>query len=277
MESKRWTTVFANTESPLIGMVHLQPLPGSPKWLAGSWDSLAGRAMREAERLAEAGFDGIMMENFNDVPFYPGRVPVVTVAAMTALAVRVQDRIRPLPLGINVLRNDGESALAVAAAAGAQFIRVNVLSGAMVTDQGVIAGIAHTLLRERAQLGPHIAIVADVHVKHAVPLGAWELEAAAEDTFHRGLADALVASGRGTGQKTDPGDVARIKRAVPQAPVLVGSGAVAGALEPFRGLADGFIVGSALKVDGSARNEIDPIRARAFVRAWRNGGNQATV
>ena len=108
-----------------------------------------------------------MMENFGDVPFFPGRVPASVVAQMTAMACAVRDEVK-LPLGINVLRNDGVSALAVAQAAGASFIRVNVLCGARVADQGLIQGIAHDLLRERAALGAaEIKIFADVDVKHS--------------------------------------------------------------------------------------------------------------
>src|SRR5690606_13240725 len=113
---------------------------------------------------------GLMLENFGDTPFYPRRVAAHTVAAMTAIAVEVRRQV-DLPLGINVLRNDGLSALGIAAASGADFIRVNVLSGARVTDQGIVQGIAHDLLRERRWLGAEsVKILADVNVKHSAPL-----------------------------------------------------------------------------------------------------------
>src|SRR5688572_15960015 len=157
---------------PVIGMLHLPPLPGSPRY-AGDPDAITAAVLRDAEALADGGVHGLMLENFGDVPFYPGRVPVHVVARMTTLALEVKRHFPQLPLGVNVLRNDGLSALAVAHAAGADFIRVNVLCGARVADQGIIQGIAHDLLRDRAALGATgVRILADVDVKHSSPLGA---------------------------------------------------------------------------------------------------------
>ena len=154
---------------PVIGMVHLLPLPGSPRF-GGDVSAIREAALRDAQALAEGGVHGIMMENFGDVPFFPGHVPASVVAHVTTIAAEIRRRI-DLPLGINVLRNDGQSALAVAHAVGADFIRVNVLSGARVTDQGIVQGIAHDLLRERSQLGAtSVKILADVDVKHSAPL-----------------------------------------------------------------------------------------------------------
>src|SRR4051795_9681702 len=130
----------------VIGMVHLAPLPGSPGY-GSDVASVRDAALRDAAALADGGVDGVMIENFGDVPFFPGRVPAYVVAHMTAIAAEVRARVA-LPLGINVLRNDGLSALAVAHACGAEFIRVNVLCGARVADQGLLQGIAHDLLRE---------------------------------------------------------------------------------------------------------------------------------
>ena len=158
--------------------------------------------LRDGETLVEAGVDGLMLENFHDTPFYPGRVPRETIAEMTALAVAVRSRFG-VPLGINMLRNDGRAGLAVAAAAGAQFIRVNVLCGARLTDQGVVHGIAHDLLRDRVRLGAEsIKILADVDVKHSVPIAPRPLEEEIDDVVHRGKADALVVSGAATGRPT---------------------------------------------------------------------------
>src|SRR5439155_18470378 len=175
----------------VIGMLHLPALPGAPLF-RGTMDSIREGLLRDADVLAEGGVHGLMMENFGDVPFYPDRVPAHVIAQMTALACEVRRRV-DLPLGINVLRNDGRGALAVAHASGASFIRVNVLCGARVTDQGLIQGIAHDLLRERALLGAEqIKIFADVDVKHSVPLAERPLEDEVDDLIERALADAIV-------------------------------------------------------------------------------------
>jgi len=221
----------------------------------------------DAEALATGGVHGLMLENFGDVPFLPGRVPAHVVAQMTALASEMRRRF-DLPLGINILRNDGCSALAVAQAVGADFIRVNILCGARVTDQGIIQGIAHDLLRQRAMLGAeNIKILADVDVKHSAPLALRAIEDEVDDMIHRGLADALIVSGAGTGKPTDPNQVQRVKVAAKETPVLVGSGVDLASLASLLPHCDGLIVGSSLKSDGLAHNPVDISRVREFIRA----------
>ena len=227
--------------------------------------------VRDAEALVEGGVDAMMLENFGDVPFYPGRVPAETVAAMTAVAAEVRRRFEKTPLGINVLRNDGCSAMAIAAAVGANFVRVNILSGARVTDQGVIQGIAHDLLRDRRRLGAEtVKILADVDVKHSAALAPIGLEAEVEDTLRRGLADALIVSGTGTGKPTDAGQVKRVREAVGAAAgVLVGSGVTAATVRGFLPHADGFIVGTALKRNGDPGAKVEIEKVREVVEAAR--------
>jgi uncharacterized protein len=251
---------------PIIGMIHLRPLPGSPRF-DGDAAKILEQALRDAEAWAEGGVAALMLENFGDVPFYPERVPGHVVANMTAIACAVRAKIK-LPLGINVLRNDGQSALAVAAAAGAQFIRVNILCGARLTDQGIVNGIAHDLLRDRAMLGAaSVAILADVDVKHSAPLAARTLDDETADTIHRGLADGLIVSGSGTGKTTDPTQVRQVKAAAGGTPVLVGSGVSAGTIKSFIPHADGFIVGTSVKKDGDVGKAVDVKRVRALVKA----------
>jgi membrane complex biogenesis BtpA family protein len=252
-------------------MLHLPALPGAPRF-NGDVAAITDAALRDADALASGGVHGLMLENYGDVPFYPGRVPAHVVAHMTAVAAEVRREFSTLPLGINVLRNDGRSALAVAHAVGARFIRVNVLCGARVTDQGVIEGVAHDLLRDRAILGASdtIRIFADVDVKHSAPLAARPLEVEVSDTLHRGLADALVVSGSGTGRATDPGQVAAAKQAAGgAAPVFVGSGVSAATLAAYLPYADGFIVGSSFKRGGDARQPVEAARVRELVSLLR--------
>ncbi len=243
------------------------------------------RAMADARSLAEGGVDGVLVENFGDVPFHPGPVPPETVAALALAVSRVQavleDRDRagpddahppqaPFPVGLNVLRNDARSGVGIAAATGAAFLRVNVHTGSMFTDQGLLEGRAHETLRERTRLAPGLLLLADVHVKHATPPAGASLEEAARDAVHRGLADILVVSGSGTGQATDPERIRRVRRAVPDTPVWVGSGADTTSAEALVGAgAQGFIVGTALHRNGEAGRGIDPARVRAFVAAVR--------
>ena len=246
----------------LVGVVHLLPLPGSPRRSPGL-DAVIERAAADARALAAGGADAVIVENFGDAPFDAGPVAPATVAAMTLCARAVREAAPGLALGINVLRNDARAAIGIAAAVGAAFVRVNVHVGAMVTDQGVVEGRARETLLERARLGAPIDLVADVLVKHAVPLGPWTLEDAARDTATRGLADVLVVTGTGTGRPTDPDHVHRVRRAVPGVPVWVGSG-----VEPDRvaalGPIDGAIVGTFLHRDGDVGAPLDPDRVRAI-------------
>jgi hypothetical protein len=244
---------------PLIGMVHLKPLPGSYLY-DGDLDSIVESAVKDARTLEEAGFDAVMVENFGDVPF-PKYADKTTVAAFTAVAKAVRDEIT-LPIGINVLRNDGMAAYSIAYAVKADFIRVNVLSGLAYTDQGLIEGVAHELARLRKLLPSRINVFADVHVKHAVHF--FDFEDAVRDTVERGLADAIVVSGKATGKPVDFEKLAMAKRISP-VPVLVGSGTSYDNLPELWKYADGFIVGTWLKRGGMVENEVSLERARELV------------
>jgi uncharacterized protein len=248
-------------------MVHLLPLPGSHRW-AGRMDAVLERARSDAHALADGGVDAVLVENYGDSPFLPGPVPAETVAAL-AVAVAVVGQETGLPTGVNVLRNDAAAALAIAAATGGAFIRVNVHTGGMYTDQGWIEGAAGGTLRLRERLSPRVAILADVLVKHALPPAGLDLATAAREAWERGWADALVVSGAGTGEPTLLEDVRRVRRALPEARVLIGSGIRAETVREALREADGVIVGSALEQDGVAGRPVDPAAVRRLVQAAR--------
>ena len=256
-------------ERALIGMVHLSPLPGSPRW-AGSMATVIDRALADARALADNGFDALLLENFGDVPFAPGRVEAATVAAMAVVADHVGRAVPRLPLGVNVLKSDARAALAIATAVGARFIRVNVHAGAVLADQGLVHSDAYNTLRDRRMLGVDIAIFADVGGKHAVPLAPVDLEQHARDLTHRGLADGLVVSGQATGAATPVEDLKRVRSAVPDVPLLVGSGVTPETAAELLSVADALIVGTALKRDGDVGAPVDPERVRRLVAAVGN-------
>ena len=254
-----------------IGVIHLPPLPGSPHW-GGDLSRVMEQAEREAAVLTEGGANGIIVENFGDAPFRIGRVEPETVAAMTR-AVDLVCRTTPLPVGVNMLRSDAISALAVSVAGGAQFIRVNVHYGTMAADEGLVTGEAfETLRRRRLMDAGHISILADVLVKHAVPLGEPDLGLISRETAYRGLADALIVTGPVTGQPAVADDVATVRRAVPDRPLLVGSGVDASNAAQFLAHADGAIVGTSLKEGGVITNPIDLERVRATAAAFGAAG-----
>jgi membrane complex biogenesis BtpA family protein len=258
---------FPSRRPVLIGMVHLPALPGAP---GGSldMDRILDRVRSEAQALADAGFDGVLVENFGDAPFYPDRVPAETVAGLTRAVVAAREMVGDLPVGVNVLRNDTRAALGIAAATGAAFIRVNVLAGTMWTDQGPIVGRAHEIARVRRSLVPECSILADVQVKHAAPTPGRRFEDELRDSWSRSGADALIVSGSGTGRATDPSRVEAARAIVPDAPLFVGSGATPENVQAVVAAgATGLIVGSWTQFDGRAGAGVDPKRARQFVEA----------
>lgn len=247
----------------LVGMVHLKPLPGSPLF-AGSMDEIVETAADDARLLTDAGFPALMVENFGDVPFYADTVPPETVAALTVVVNEVM--AAGVPIGVNVLRNDAIAALGIAAATGARFIRVNVLTGVMFTDQGLITGRAPEVHRLRRSLDLDVEVWADVLVKHATPPAGLHVEQAAVDTLERGLADALILSGSGTGAEPDMAEAKVMKDSVPEATrIVIGSGAMSDNLGALLEVADSVIVGSSIKVDGDANNRPDPARVSRFI------------
>ncbi len=281
-------------EKALIGMVHLPALPGSaghppgptprPETQGAAGFSLRDsgdrtdrryalgdiieRAAREAVLLQDAGFDAVVVENFGDAPFHATTVEPHTIASM-AQCVRAAVGACRVPVCVNVLRNDAIAALAVAATAGAQAIRVNVHMGVSATDQGMIEGRAAETLQYRQRLGADVAIWADVHVKHAQPISQPDIALAAEELVDRGRADAVIVSGSTTGRSADLDDLRRVKGAVPHCPVFVGSGVTAKIVREFLELCDGVIVGSDLKRDGKANNSLDADRVKRFVKSAR--------
>jgi hypothetical protein len=230
---------------------------------AGLW------AVKEARALQLAGFDGLILENFGDTPFYKTEVPPETIAAFSVIAAAVRESVR-IPIGINVLRNDARAALSIAAVTGADFIRVNVLSGVTATDQGLIEGDSAALIRERLRLNAtHVAILADVHVKHARSLSSESLALAIEETAGRGGADAVIVTGTTTGRAPIRGDLELAFHAAKQAgvPLFVGSGLDPRALSDLPDPSIGLIVGSALRRGGRAGAPLEPKRLRDFIRS----------
>jgi len=217
------------------------------------------RAEEEANILEQGGVDGIIVENFGDVPFRTGRLEPETIAGMTVAVERVEEVVK-VPVGINMLRNDALSALGIAAVTGAKFIRVNVHYGVMAAEEGLIEGEAFQTMRHRKDLESDVMVLADVLVKHAVPLGSVDLGLMARETAHRGLADGLIVSGAATGLETASFDVSVVRRAMPDGLVLVGSGVNESNIWLVIEHSNGAIIGTSLKEGGVITNKVNPDR-----------------
>ncbi len=229
----------------VIGMVHVGPLPSTPLGSGASIDDIIEVAIRDARALEEGGVDGIMVENFYDAPYPKDVADPATVASMALITKEVVKSVS-VPVGVNILRNCGLQALAVAHVCGASFIRVNALSETVVSDQGVLEPIAYELMRYRRYLGARVAVFADIHVKHAAPLAWRPPELVARETVERGGADAVIVSGARTGAPPDVKEVAAVRNVV-EVPVIIGSGVTPANAKELLSMADGAIVGTYFK------------------------------
>jgi len=258
--------LFASPK-PLIGTVHCLAFPGSPRYNGENMNSIVQHAVEEARAYAEGGMDGIIVENSWDLPFLrPEDVCHETVAAISVVADRVREAV-PLPVGINVLANAGEAAIAAAKASGALFIRVNQWVNAYVSNEGFVQGNSARILRYRAALQARdIAIFADVHVKHgahAIVADRSVEEQARDVEFFD--ADVTIATGNHTGDATHADEIENIRKGT-YLPVLVGSGLSVENAEELLERADGAIVGTSLKENGEWWGRVSVERVHALVR-----------
>ena len=245
-----------------IGVIHLAALPGSPGY-GGDLGAIVRTAAEEAAVMEKAGFSGLIVENYGDIPFHSTGVGPETIASM-ALVVRAVREAVKVPLGVNVLRNDARAALAIAGVCGAEFVRVNVLVGAFVTSEGLIEGQPAEVMRLRDELAPGRLVFADIMVKHAAPLANTTISEEALDAAERGMADCVIVTGRRTGRPPSAGELTEARdalaRGTRQVHVLVGSGAYPSNLESLLEVADGVIVGSYMRKGGVAGAELDTDR-----------------
>jgi membrane complex biogenesis BtpA family protein len=258
------------TVKPVIGMVHCWPLPGAPGYTGYGMQTVIDQALRDAEALAGGGVDGLIVENMWDIPFRAGpHIPPESIASQAVVAAAVR-RAVDLPMGINLVHNGGVALLGIALASGADFIRVCMFTGAGVWDAGEWdEGCAADLVRRRKELhAEHIKLFADVDKKHSVRFPGIDLATHIEWTRFFG-ADALIVSGRMTGDAPDLGKVREAKALSGDRPLLIGSGADAENIGAFMSVADGVIVGSSIKAEGRCENPVSLERVRRFVDAAR--------
>ena len=227
------------------------------------------RAVEDARAYQTGGMDAVIVENFGDLPFPKCDLPKSSVAALT-LAVDAVQRAIKLPVGVNALRNDAMAALGIAAATEAAFVRINVHAGVVATDQGIIEGNAAETIRERARLQCRVAIAADVAVKHGRTLHSTDIAGAAADLVLRAEADAVIVTGPATGQPVDHDELRLVRGAIGRNRcLLAGSGVNIDNVQSILEVADGVIVGTALKRGGRTRNPVDVARVKKFVREAR--------
>lgn len=254
-------TLFGD-DKPLLGSVSLLPLPGSRRY-AGDLRPVIARAVADAIKLSGAGCDALLVENRHDAPFARDQAGAETIAAMTLLVSAVIESVG-VPVGVTVLRNDARAALAVALVSGAVFVRVPLHVGMMVGRDGILEGRATDTIRYRGELGAKVAVFADVH---AEPDGApTELAAAAHEAYYRGLANAVILTGS---EPAGPAQLAAVRRALPEAPILLDGDPTPRSLTELLSTADGALTGPWCHTDGRADAPIDSERVKQLVAAAR--------
>ena len=246
-------------------------MPGDPLFQGtNGFDGVLKRAFEDAQALAEGGVDGLIIENFGSTPFAKGtagaRLPAHQVAALTLLTGECVGTF-DVPVGVNCLRNDAHSAVGIAAATGAAFVRVNVHTGAYVTDQGLIEGEAAETLRYRRTLAADVSILADVLVKHGSPVVPVGVETAVAEALHRGLADGVIITGPATGAAVAMDHLAAASNAAGDARLFIGSGFEPDLVDELAPLAHGAIVGTWVKRHGDVREPVDTDRVKQLVVA----------
>jgi membrane complex biogenesis BtpA family protein len=251
---------------PVIGTIHVLPLPGAPRYRSQTMQDIIASAVADARAYLAGGVDGLIVENEGDIPFRkPERVGPETVAAMTAVTVAIRDSVE-IPVGINCLANAVIQSLAIAKATGGMFVRANQWANAYVANEGIIEGAAAEALRFRRLIdGEEIRVLADVHVKHGshAIVADRTLQELTHDT-EAFDADVLIATGQRTGDPTRVDEVSVIK-SVATRPVIVGSGLTAANAAALMAIADGAIVGSAMKRDGVWWEPVDVDRVIAIM------------
>jgi len=245
---------------PIIGVVHLKPLPGSPRY-RDCFEDILDRALSDAVNLVENGVDAIIIENYGDKPFAIRVRDPETIAAYSIIAWEIKKHI-DRPIGLSLLRNSGAEAMAIAYVVGADFIRVNALAEPVWSPEGILLPIARDIWLKKSVLKCKTQIFGDVNVKHGKPI--LELDEAVKEAIDRGLADAIVVTGSRTGLPPEPAIVKYVKK-LSGKPVIVGSGITVDNIRVYWDIADGFIIGTYFKKKHIIEEPVDPNNVKALI------------
>ncbi len=258
---------FTFNDKKLIAMVHVLPLPGTPRY-GGSVQNIIDKALEEAEIYRNAGVDAIMIENMHDVPYLKREVGHEISTMMALIAEKIKSATK-LPVGMQILAGANIAAISAAHTAGIDFIRAEGFVFGHVADEGFFESDAGELMRYRKKIGAEkIRVFTDIkkkHSSHSITADTSVVETAKAAEFF--ITDGVIITGSATGEATSIVDIVEVKKNV-KCPVLIGSGLTTENIEKYFNFADGFIVGSYFKRDGYWANEIDTSRVNKFVEKF---------
>ena len=253
-----------NVFKQVYGMVHVGALPGTPRY-QGSMSAIITKAVYEAELLLNSGFNGIILENMHDLPYLNRQLGAEIIAGMTTVCGAVRS-ITDCEIGIQVLAGANKAALAIASVCELDFIRAEGYIFSQISDEGMMNGDAGELQRYRRLIGAEeVRIYCDIKKKHSAHAITADIDIAemakAAEFF---LADGVIVTGISTGSPADKAELESVGKAV-NCPVMIGSGLTFANMEKYWDLADGFIIGSYLKIDGLWSNDLDAERCRLLM------------
>lgn len=259
-------SLIAAGGKPVVGMVQLPPLPEGANYRGDSLVNVLEAGLSEARILAENGIDALLVQNLGDIPVHT-HAAAVQVAWMTRITSEIV-RIAGCPVGLNLLENDAEAMFAIASASGADFVRIKIYVGAMMTPFGMETAQAHTAVKARTSwAADNVAIFADVHDRTGTPIASGGFEEDVEFALRLGMADGLVLTGKSYPDTLDMVSRARVK--YPTTPILVGGGVTAGNFGEVIATADGAVVSTSMKDSGSAVGRFVPAKVQEFMAAAR--------
>lgn len=261
-------SLMADGVRPVVGMVQLPPLPGGANYRGESLASIIDAGLSEATILAENGIDALMVQNLGDIPVAT-HATTVQVSWMTRVTSEIV-RATGIPVGLNMLENDAKAMFAIASASGADFVRIKIYVGAMMTPFGVELAQAHAAIKARNSWdAQRVAILADVHDRTGTPIASGGFDEDVEFAVRLGLAEGLVITGK-TYQATLE-MIARARRKYPELPILAGGGVTAANFAEIVSTASGAVVSTSMKESGSAVGRFVPAKVKEFMAAARGG------
>jgi len=244
----------------IIGAIHFPPMPGYPEY--PGFEVALSNAISDLKAFEDGGVDEIIIENNYDIP-HKEKIDEKVIKEMTSLGLALKN-LTKLPIGVSVLWNDYTSAFRIAKAIGGTFIRIPVFVDAVETSYGIMEGNPAEVLKTRGALDcEDIKIYADIHVKHATLLSGLSLEESAMEAI-RNHADALIITGKWTGDMPDADELKRVHTAVGNFPIICGSGVNCNNIKSLFKYADGAIVSTSLKKGAPQESEVNvkPYEAR---------------
>jgi membrane complex biogenesis BtpA family protein len=254
------------TDKELVAMIALRPLPGTYEYNGEPLKEIERQAVEEAAQLKEAGITNIMLQNVNDLPSKREVGPEI-IAYMASISRKVKDTVgNGCKVGISILKNEGAGAVAVADAIGADYVRLKVYVGAMISSEGITEGCIEEVLEMKKRIGSLVELWADIYDRSGVPLGTMSLEEACQQGISKGKLDRLIITGKNFEESMQW--IKRVKASLPNIKVLLGGSATPENIAEVLEVSDGVIIGSYLKNDGKMTNTLDPLRLAKFMSAY---------